>query len=275
MSQHVPSPLPDEEKARRSGSFGQAAAHYERYRPGPPEEAVAWLLPNLVDTVVDLGAGTGALSRLLTARADRVIAVEPDERMRAVLLAEVPDVTVVEGRGESIPRADHTADAVVASSSWHWVDPVEGLREVARVLKPGGTMGVLWSGPDPESPFMVQARTLLGGVDTEEAGGTGAAQTVQAMTTATDPASYTLQIPEGLPFTEPEHAVFTWDMALNADDLIGLLGTLSWVILMEPDGRHALFELARRLLREALGIEGDITVDLAFRCDAYRAHRLD
>jgi len=225
--------------------------------------------------VVDLGAGTGALARLLTDRADSVIAVEPDERMRGVLLAEVPGVTVVEGRGESMPLADQTADAVVASSSWHWVDPVEGLREVARVLKPGGTLGVLWAGPDPESPFMVQARTLLAGVGTEHAAGEGAAETVRAMTTASNPASYLLQIPGGLPFTEPEYQAFHWDMALNADQLIGLLGTLSWVILMELDDREALFQLARRLLRDALGIDGDVMVDLAFRCDTYRTRRLD
>jgi SAM-dependent methyltransferase len=275
MSEPTPSAPSDEEKAKRSRSFGKAATHYERYRPGPPAAAVAWLLPAPVDTVVDLGAGTGALARLLTDRAHSVIAVEPDERMRGVLVAEVPGVTVVEGRGESMPLADRSADAVVASSSWHWVDPVGGLREVARVLKPGGTLGVLWAGPDPESPFMVQARTLLGGVDTGHAGGRGAAETVRAMTTAADPASYTLQIPGGLPFSEPEHRDFHWNMALDADQLIGLLGTLSWVILMEADDRDALFQLARRLLRDALGVEGDVTGDLVFRCDTYRAQRLD
>ena len=109
--------LSPEVKRQRANSFGQAAAEYERYRPGPPAEVVDWLLPTRADTVVDLGAGTGALTRLLVDRADRVIAVEPDERMRAVLAGEVRGVTAVEGRGESMPVEDGVADAVLASSS--------------------------------------------------------------------------------------------------------------------------------------------------------------
>jgi trans-aconitate methyltransferase len=77
-------PLTPEQKAARAASFGAAASHYERYRPGPPVEAVDWILPAHVRTVVDLGAGTGALTRLLVGRADEVVAVEPDDRMRAV-----------------------------------------------------------------------------------------------------------------------------------------------------------------------------------------------
>ncbi len=72
-------PLSAEVKAQRAASFGTAAAHYERYRPGPPAAAVEWILPARVHTVVDLGAGTGALSRLLVEWADDVVAVEPDD----------------------------------------------------------------------------------------------------------------------------------------------------------------------------------------------------
>ena len=111
-----------------------------------------WIVPAHVGRVVDLGAGTGALTRLLVAKADEVVAVEPDDRMRSVLAEEVPGVRAVDGRGESMPLPDHCADAVLASSSWHWMDPVPTLREVGRVLVPGGTLGVLWSGPDPDGP---------------------------------------------------------------------------------------------------------------------------
>ena len=72
-----------------------------------------------------------------------------------------------------------------------------------------------------------------------------------------------LEIPPGLPFDQPEHKVITWDVALNADELIGLLGTFSWVILMEDEARQRLFETARRVLRDALGVSGDATVDVA------------
>jgi len=139
------SPLSSEEKATRSGSFGAVASSYERYRPGPPVTAVDWLLPAHVGTVVDLGAGTGALTRLLVDRADAVIAVEPDDRMRAVLTDEVPGARAVMGCGEQMPIPDGSVDAVLASSSWHWMDPIPTLHEVGRVLVPGGILGALCS----------------------------------------------------------------------------------------------------------------------------------
>ena len=265
--------LSPDEKAERSGSFGEVAAHYERFRPGPSARAVDWLLPDHVGLVVDLGAGTGALTRLLVARADEVVAVEPDDRMRAVLLEEVPGARAVMGRGEAIPLPDGCADAVLASSSWHWMDPVPTLHEVGRVLKPKGILGAVWSGPDPDGPFMVQAQTLLAA----QSGGTDGGQDDESVTglilgDALRPMS-TLEIPQGVPFDQPEHASFTWDVALNADELIGLLGTLSWIITMPEETRSAVFEEARRLLRDFLGIAGDVTVDVAFRSDVWRSVR--
>src|SRR5262249_31451660 len=150
--------LPGVNMAERASSFGGVASHYERYRPGPPMAAVDWLLPSRPSRVVDLGAGTGALTRLLVERADEVVAVEPDDRMRAVLAEQVPGARAVEGRGEAIPLPDGVADAVFASSSWHWMDPVATLTEVARVLVPGGTLGAMWTGPDDDGAFMVEAR---------------------------------------------------------------------------------------------------------------------
>jgi SAM-dependent methyltransferase len=275
--------LPPQEKAERAGSFGGVASDYERYRPGPPVAAVDWLLPTFVGRVVDLGAGTGALTRLLIDRAQEVVAVEPDDRMRSVLTEEVPGIRAVMGRGEHMPLPDSCADAVLASSSWHWMDPVPTLHEVGRILVPGGMLGALWSGPDPEGPFLVQAQALLAGrsqVGTEAAGsdpdvdlGDGEFAGL-IMGDALRPMS-SLEIPYGVPFDQPEHEVFTWDVALNADDLIGLLGTFSWIITMPEETRQHVIAEARRLLRESLGVEGDVTVDVAFRSDAWRSRRND
>jgi hypothetical protein len=76
-----------------------------------------------------------------------------------------------------------------------------------------------------------------------------------------------------VPFEQPEHKIVTWDVPLNADELIGLLGTFSWVILMPETERNRLTSEARRLLREVLGVEGEVTVDTAFRSDAWRCRR--
>jgi SAM-dependent methyltransferase len=285
------SDLPSEEKARRSASFGSVAAHYERYRPGPPAAAVDWILSAAGNSrVIDLGAGTGALTRLLLDRAHEVIAIEPDDRMRSVLVEEVPSARALAGRGESIPVPDNYADAVLASSSWHWMDLVPTLLEVARVLVPGGVLGVLWEGPDPEGPFIVQARAMLDGQsrsgsgssgrkagdpDHAEDGDDGDADDELAtimMGEADRPASI-LEIPSGVPFDQPEQKTFRWDVALNADELIGLLGTFSWIITLPDEKRGRVVAEARRLLRELLGLEGEATVDVAYRCDAWRSRR--
>lgn len=271
--------LPPEVKAERSGSFGAVASHYERYRPGPPVAAVDWLLPTHVGTVVDLGAGTGALTRLLVDRADDVVAVEPDDRMRSVLIDEVPGIRAVAGRGESMPLPDGGADAVLASSSWHWMDIVPTLLEVGRVLVPGGTLGVLWGGPDPEGTFITQAQSILAEESRRDAGagkGTGDSGSSQLagliMGDALRPVS-SLEIPDGVPFDQPELEAFTWEVALNADELIGLLGTLSWVITMPEETRRGVIAEARRLLAELLGVEGEVTVDVGFRADVWRSRR--
>jgi SAM-dependent methyltransferase len=268
--------LSSEEKGRRSASFGEAATQYEKFRPGPPVEAVDWMLQSRPGSVVDLGAGTGAMTKLLLERADHVIAVEPDERMLEMLALNLPHVTAVTGRGEAIPLPDASVDAVLASSSWHWMDPEQTLREVARVLAPGGVLGAVWSGPDPEGPFVAQAQALLSqradGESTAAAPAEGAGE-VGLASAVIDPdlPPPVLNIPADSPFAQPEHHVITWDVALNADELIGLLGTFSWIITMSEAQRSRVFAEARRLLKDALGIAGDVTVDLQYRAEAWRA----
>jgi SAM-dependent methyltransferase len=238
-------------------------------------DAVDWLLEGHLNRVVDLGAGTGAMTRLLVGRVAEVIAVEPDERMRAVLAERVPDARAVDGRGESMPIEAGSVGAVLASSSWHWMDVVPTLHEVDRILVPGGVLGAVWSGPDPEGSFIVQAQALLSeqssGAAREPGSGLGGLADVMLGDAARPPS--TLEIPDGVPFSQPDHEAFRWNVALNADELIGLLGTLSWIITMDGAARERVFAEARQLLRELLGIEGGVTVDVAFRADAWRSHK--
>jgi SAM-dependent methyltransferase len=272
-----PTPLSAETKAARASSFGGAASLYERYRPGPPLEAVEWVLPERVGTVVDLGAGTGALTRLLVGRAEEVVAVEPDDRMRAVLAEAVPGARAVAGRGEAIPLPDDSVDAVLASSSWHWMETVPTLQEIGRVLVPGGVVSAMWSGPDPDSGLVAQAQALLAGGDDGDGGATAMGIDEQSQAELSAAMSdqnnliQALEIPPGLPFDPPEKKVITWNVALNADELIGLLGTFSWVILMEDAARERLFETARRVLKDALGVSGDVTVDVGYRAEVFKA----
>src|SRR6185437_2524598 len=126
-------------------SFGNVAQSYDKVRPEPPAQALDWLVPPGCDVAVDLAAGTGLFTRALLGRAAQVVAVEPDERMRAVLAQRSPQVRVLRGWGEAMPLPDASADAVFVSTAWHWLDPARAVPEIGRVLRSGGRLGVIWT----------------------------------------------------------------------------------------------------------------------------------
>jgi SAM-dependent methyltransferase len=133
------------------------ARAYERGRPGYPAAAVE--LPGLAPdaTVLDLGAGTGKLTRVLTARFARALAVEPAADMRAVHGGEV-----VDGSAEAIPLAAASVDAVFAAEAFHWFATREALAEIARVLRGRGALALLWNLPDgPTEPPIDELETML------------------------------------------------------------------------------------------------------------------
>lgn len=134
--------------------FGRAAEAYERSRPSYPDEVVAWLTERLRlvpgTTVIDLAAGTGKFTRLLVPKGATVIAVEPVDALRAQLKAIVPGAEARAGHAERIPLSDGAADAVTAAQAFHWFATDEALAEIARVLRPGGRLGLIWNMRDQE-----------------------------------------------------------------------------------------------------------------------------
>jgi SAM-dependent methyltransferase len=135
----------DDDRRGRATSFAGVAGAYERARPGYPDEAVRWLAGERPCDVVDLGAGTGKLTRSLVALGHRVIAVEPLSEMLVQLRTAVPEATAVEGGAEAIPLPQESADVVTAAQAFHWFDHGPALREIARVLRPGGRVALVWN----------------------------------------------------------------------------------------------------------------------------------
>jgi SAM-dependent methyltransferase len=139
-----------------AAGFSAAAEVYERARPGYPEEAVAWvarrLRIELGRDVLDLAAGTGKLTRQLVPLGARVVAVEPIDAMRAELERVVPGVEVLAGTAEEIPLQDGGVDAVTCGQAFHWFRADDALREIRRVLRPGGRLALLWNGRDLDDP---------------------------------------------------------------------------------------------------------------------------
>ncbi len=147
-----------------AGSLDRWPEDYERGRPGWPPEVVD--LPGLPPTaiVLDLGAGTGKLTRLLVPAFDRVVAVEPAEAMRRMLETICPEAEALPGTAQAIPLADASVDAVFAAQAFHWFDDERAVAEIARVLCPHGTLVLMWNLPaGPWEPSTAAAAELLTG----------------------------------------------------------------------------------------------------------------
>lgn len=140
-------------------AFGNAAVDYERGRPAWSEDvAEVGDLPRRSE-VLDLGAGTGKLTRVLAARFARVVAVEPSGEMRTL----ISGVETLEGSAESIPLADRSVDGVFCGDCFHWFDWPAAMNEIARVLRPGGTLvlGFHASGGDTDPPYPTEAEAVF------------------------------------------------------------------------------------------------------------------
>ena len=155
--------LADEDRRGRAASFGDVAEAYERSRPWYPEEAVRWLVSVEPLDVVDLGAGTGKLTRSLVALGHRVSAVEPLPEMLSHLRDAVPGAAAVQGGAEAIPLEDCSADVVVVAQAFHWFDHGPALREIARVLRPGGRIGLIWNVRDESEPWVAELSDAMVG----------------------------------------------------------------------------------------------------------------
>jgi ubiquinone/menaquinone biosynthesis C-methylase UbiE len=150
----------------RATSFGQRATEYDRVRPEYSAEALDLAVSRLGlgagADVLDLGAGTGKLTRALVERFRTVVAVEPDPGMRGVLTRSSEAHRVLEGRAEEIPLPDESVDAVFVAQAFHWFDTDAALPEIARVLRPGGGLVLIWNAWfDPEPPLPGEAKELM------------------------------------------------------------------------------------------------------------------
>jgi SAM-dependent methyltransferase len=137
-------------------SFGPAADRYDQARPSYPPAALTWALGTDVRRVVDLGAGTGILTRVLRDLGHDVAPVEPDAEMRRRLAQSAPGVTPLDGSAERIPLPDASVDAVVAGQAYHWFDTERAHPEIARVLRPGGVFAPLWNIRDDSVPWVAR-----------------------------------------------------------------------------------------------------------------------
>jgi ubiquinone/menaquinone biosynthesis C-methylase UbiE len=233
--------------------FTEGADAYERGRPGYPAEAIDWLVARLGIgpgvTVVDLAAGTGKLSRELAGAGATVVAVEPLERMRALI---EPPIRAVEGTAEEIPLPNASADAVTVAQAFHWFDGERALAEIHRVLRPGGQLALVWNVRLLDDPAQAAIEELI--------------------------APYTGEIPRHRSgewrgpieaselFGRLEEHSFPNRQRLDADRLADRVGSTSAIAALDAPERERLLAAVRDLAAEG-------TVTLRYRCEIQLTRR--
>ncbi|WP_052462193.1 class I SAM-dependent methyltransferase [Nigerium massiliense] len=235
------------------GPFDTDADRYDALRPGYPDEAIGWLLESPSD-VADVGAGTGKLTAALLAAGHRVVAVEPSEPMLATLAALHPEARRVRATGERTGLPDACVDAVCYGQSWHWTDHAAAAVEALRLLRPGGTLAMLWNDADTEVDWVARYQLAQRGLKQRRA--------------------VTRRLPRFLhPDLQPrEEHVVAWTRPISKRDLRDLVTTFSyWRTASDEAKRRRLDAVSEQLDADWPGPDDrEIPYPLLTRLTRYR-----
>ncbi|HLX32297.1 MAG TPA: class I SAM-dependent methyltransferase [Gaiellaceae bacterium] len=245
------------ETTPRRLTFGAHADEYERARPEWPEEVARWFVPEGAQVVVELGAGTGKLTRAVAALGVRVIAVEPDPRMLAVLRAG--GLEGVEGSAEAIPVEDGAADAVVAGSCVHWFDLDRALPEIDRVLRPGGRFGFGWNGRDGRHPTIARMNEAIYSQAPDR--------------TRWRDRGWEAEVVAASSFRDVEHVIFEHVHELPREALDAHLWSYATIASLPGPQRERVFADVADVLDSDPDVSDGVRLRLPFAVHAYRATR--
>jgi SAM-dependent methyltransferase len=237
-------------------SFGSNASTYAARRPGYPTYSLVWALAGAehpVRDVVDVGAGTGALTSTLVDLGLDVTACEPDAGMLGELSRRLPTVEAIQGQAEALPLPDASVDAVVAAQAWHWFDRVGSATEFTRVLRPGGVLVLLWNVRDDRVPWMAALSDLIDGEDSMRASRTDAWADIAA-------------VHPGVARADVPHRVTS-----TPEQVVELVSTFSYVRL-RPDADR-VYDEVRELLATHPDTRGKQLVEVPYVTATYRWRR--
>jgi SAM-dependent methyltransferase len=252
----------------RSPRFDLASAgfaggeRYERARPGYPADAIAALCaacgiaPGRV--VLDVAAGTGKLTRELVARGAHVIAVEPVAGMREQLAATVPGIQIIDGTAERLPVDDASVDIVTVGQAFHWFDGPAALKEIHRVLMPGGAIGLVWNVMDRNVPWVGRVQEVI-----HRHRGPNPWYSGHAWRAAFTPECG---------FGELQHRVFVNTQSVDIGSLVDRVASISFIATLPDGARSVLMDEVRQIVAEEL--PGQARFAIPYVTDIFWSHRV-
>lgn len=244
--------------------FSTQAVTYAQGRPDYPRQLTGWLADALQisaqSTVIDLGAGTGKFTRLLSSLAPTLIAVEPVAAMGAQLAKLLPDVRLVDGTAESIPLATASADALVCAQAFHWFSTRAALAEIHRVLKPDGRLGLVWNVRDESVDWVAAITEII----TPYEGDTPRFHTGRWREAFT-----------GEFFSDPEMICFPYSHVGSPQEVImDRFLSVSFIAALSAAQKARVTEQLRTLIDTHPALKGRDTVAFPYQTQAYRCNRL-
>lgn len=245
--------------------FGREASTYERSRPTYPPEVVSWLVENLRLTtgtvVADLAAGTGKLTRLLVPTGAEVVAVEPVDGMRDIFRRVLPSVPVVAGTAEAMPFHRSVFDAVTAAQAFHWFDAEAAFSELARVIRPGGRVALVWNARDRSLDWVDRAWAIVDRVEKTAPW--------RDHDSDSDPA-----LDDRPGFTAAVPATFHHEQICTPDELVERFRGVSHVAVLPPGDQATVLAELSGLLASHRDTRGRDQLRLPYRVDCYWRERL-
>jgi ubiquinone/menaquinone biosynthesis C-methylase UbiE len=241
--------------------FEAVAREYERARPDYPAEAIDRLIQDLeisrAARVLDLGAGTGKLTRMLVPTGARLVALDPVEAMRRTLAEMVPGLPVVGGTAEAMPFRAEVFDAVVAAQAFHWFRGEEALQEVHRVLKPAGRLGLLWNLRDESEPWVARLTEII---DRYESGAprerTGEWRRAFSASSS---------------FGTLHQLRFRHEQRLDRQSLLDRVASMSFIAILPPGRHRQVLDEVRALAEEHADENGELV--MPYHTEVYWCHR--
>jgi len=245
--------------------FDGAAAVYERGRPDFPADAIDTLARECGigpgRTVVDLAAGTGKLTRMLVPLGADLLAVEPLAGMRKEFTDRLPGVRVLDGTAEAIPLDDRSVDAVVVAQAFHWFDADAAVRDIHRILRPEGSLGLVWNVRDESAPWVAALTELID----RYRGSTPSRRSDQWR------AGF-----EGSALFSPLRSwSFRYEQEVTVEILVDRVLSISFIARLPEDRRRVVAGRVRDLAAAGPNADAAATFVLPYRTDVFVTDRLD